>query len=160
MDRVFRLIVEEIKFADPDWSQRIALESLNVDSFAQAWFAERKQRDPFDWAEKNLQEVERNKREKHTVPWRYVILRLHEAVQEIVPHLNEHDHKRFSKGLARVFIDNYAAIPSESIRRLLALREAGIIHILALGEDYKMEINESRTVLKTEDNSYSFDVFY
>ncbi len=63
-------------------------------------FAERKQRDPFDWAEKNLQEVERNKREKHTVPWRYVILRLHEAVQEIVPHLNEHDHKRFSKGLA------------------------------------------------------------
>lgn len=58
-----------------------------------------------------------------------------------------------------VFIDNYAAIPSESIRRLLALREAGIIHILALGEDYKMEINESRTVLKTEDNSYSFDVF-
>lgn len=52
MDRVFRLIVEEIKFADPDWSQRIALESLNVDSFAQAWFAERKQRDPFDWAEK------------------------------------------------------------------------------------------------------------
>ena len=159
LDRVFRLIVEEIKFADPGWSQRIALESLNVDSFAQAWFAERKQRDPFDWAEKNLQEVERNKREKHTVPWRYVILRLHEAVQEIVPHLNEHDHKRFSKGLARVFIDNYAAIPSESIRRLLALREAGIIHILALGEDYEMEINESRTVLKTEDNSYSFDVF-
>lgn len=51
-DRVFRLIVEEIKFADPDWSQRIALESLNVDSFAQARFAERKQRDPFDWAEK------------------------------------------------------------------------------------------------------------
>lgn len=109
--------------------------------------------------QKKSREVERNKREKHTVPRRYVILRLHEAVQEIVPHLNEHDHKRFSKGLARVFIDNYAAIPSESIRRLLALREAGIIHILALGEDYKMEINESRTVLKTEDNSYSFDVF-
>ncbi|XNM56488.1 hypothetical protein ACLK1Z_09820 [Escherichia coli] len=41
----------------------------------------------------------------------------------------------------------------------MALREAGIIHILALGEDYEMEINESRTVLKTEDNGYSFDVF-
>lgn len=75
-----------------------------------------------------------------------------------MPHLNVHDHKRFSKGLARVFIDNYAAIPSESIRRLLALREAGIIHILALGEDYEMETNETHTVLKTADNSYSFDV--
>ncbi len=123
------------------------------------WFAERKQRDPFDWAEKISVKSNAINEKNILFPRRYVILRLHEAVQEIVPHLNEHDHKRFSKGLARVFIDNYAAIPSESIRRLLALREAGIIHILALGEDYKMEINESRTVLKTEDNSYSFDVF-
>ncbi|MGQ0415741.1 hypothetical protein ACT4UL_09430, partial [Bacillus sp. HC-TM] len=158
LDRVFRLIVEEIKFADPDWSQRIALESLNVDSFAQAWFAERKQRDPFDWAEKNLQEVERNKREKHTVPWRYVIQMWNNFLYGFMQAQNDITPGN-SKGLARVFIDNYAAIPSESIRRLLALREAGIIHILALGEDYKMEINESRTVLKTEDNSYSFDVF-
>ncbi|HDJ8495500.1 FAD-NAD(P)-binding protein [Escherichia sp. MOD1-EC6819] len=159
LDRVFKLIQQEINSADPDWSQRIALERLNVDTFAQTWFAERKQHDSFGWAEENLAEVEQHKRQKHTVPWRYVILRLHEAVQEIVPHLNEHDHKRFSKGLARVFIDNYAAIPSESIRRLLALREAGIIHILALGEDYEMENNETRTILKTADNSYSFDVF-
>lgn len=125
LDRVFKLIQQEISSADPDWSQRIALESLNVDTFAQAWFAERKQHDPFGWAEENLAEVEQNKREKHTVPWRYAILRLHEAVQEIVPHLNEHDHKRFSKGLARVFIDNYAAIPSESIRRLLPCARRG-----------------------------------
>lgn len=159
LERVFKLIVREIISADPDWSRHIAIESLNVDTFAQAWFADRKQHDPFAWAEKNLAEVERNKREKHTVPWRYVILRLHEAVQEIVPHLNEHDHKRFSKGLARVFIDNYAAIPSESIKRLLALREAGIIHILALGEEYDMEIDKPHTMLKTADNSYSFDVF-
>jgi hypothetical protein len=43
-------------------------------------------------------EVERNKREKYTVAWRYVILRLHEAVQEIVPHLDERDSQRFSAG--------------------------------------------------------------
>ncbi len=47
------------------------------------------------------------------VAWRYVILHLHESRTEIVPHLNEHDHKTVGvKGLARVFIDNYAAIPS------------------------------------------------
>lgn len=68
LDRVFKLIQQEISSADPDWSQRIALESLNVDTFAQAWFAERKQHDPFGWAEENLAEVEQNKREKHTVP--------------------------------------------------------------------------------------------
>jgi uncharacterized NAD(P)/FAD-binding protein YdhS len=47
------------------------------------------------------------------------VLRLHEVVQEIVPHLNERDRERFKQGLARVFIDNYAAIPPQSIRRLL-----------------------------------------
>jgi uncharacterized NAD(P)/FAD-binding protein YdhS len=52
---------------------------------------------------------------------------------EIVPHLNEKDSERFKMGLARVFIDNYAAIPPQSIRRLLALREAGILSILTLG---------------------------
>jgi uncharacterized NAD(P)/FAD-binding protein YdhS len=125
LDRVFRLMAEEIDRADPQWSAGIALPTLNADSFSDAWFRERHQHDPFHWAQANLMEVERNKREKYTVPWRYVILRLHEAVQEMVPHLDARDSQRFSDGLARVFIDNYAAIPSESIRRLLALREAG-----------------------------------
>ncbi len=39
----------------------------------------------------------------------------------------------------RVFIDNYAAIPPESIRRLLALHRAGILRILTLGEDYELQ---------------------
>ncbi|STV89124.1 acyl-CoA dehydrogenase [Klebsiella michiganensis] len=64
-----------------------------------------------------------------------------------MPHLNDHDRERFKNGLARVFIDCYAAIPSESIRRLLALREAGVITILALGHDYEMAVEQEKTVL-------------
>ncbi|STW06644.1 acyl-CoA dehydrogenase [Klebsiella grimontii] len=52
--------------------------------------------------------------------------------------------ERFKNGLARVFIDCYAAIPSESIRRLLALREAGVISILALGHGYEMAVEEEK----------------
>ncbi len=159
LDRVFSLMVKEIELADPAWSEYISLNTLDADSFAQAWFADRKKNDPFHWAEANLYEVERNKRDRHTVPWRYTILRLHEAVQEIVPHLNEQDGKRFDSGLARVFIDNYAAIPSQSIRRLLALREAGIISILELGTNYEMEVKENQTVIFAHENRYEFDVF-
>jgi uncharacterized NAD(P)/FAD-binding protein YdhS len=78
------------------------------------------------------------------VAWRYTVLRLHEVVQEIVPHLNEQDRERFKQGLARVFIDNYAAIPPQSIRRLLALREAGIISVAALGDDYTLDVGSDR----------------
>lgn len=159
LDRVFNLMIEEIEQADPAWSERISLNTLDADSFAKAWFADRKQNNPFSWAKSNLVEVERNKRDKRTVLWRYAILRLHEAVQEIVPHLNEEDSKRFDAGLARVFIDNYAAIPSQSIRRLLALREAGIISILALGQDYELDVKEHQTVITAQGNKYEFDVF-
>lgn len=153
------LIAKEIELADPVWSKEVALSSLNADSFTDVWFAARKKHDPFRWAAANLEEVERNKREKHTVAWRYAILRLHEAVQEIVPWLDEKDRERFNNGLARVFIDNYAAIPSQSIRRLLALREAGILNIRALGQDYQLEQKEKMTVIRAQGETYKFDVF-
>lgn len=159
LDRVFGLMMEEIERADSTWSERISLNTLDADSFANTWFSDRKENNPFSWAEANLQEVERNKRDKRTVLWRYAILRLHEAVQEIVPHLNEQDSKRFDAGLARVFIDNYAAIPSQSIRRLLALREAGIISILTLGQDYELDVKEHQTVIAAQGDRYEFDVF-
>lgn len=159
LDRVFSLMIEEIGQADPAWSERVALDTLDADSFAKTWFSGRKKNNPFSWAQSNLLEVEHNKRDKRTVLWRYAILRLHEAVQDIVPHLNEEDSKRFNAGLARVFIDNYAAIPSQSIRRLLALREAGIISILALGHDYELDVKEHQTVIAAQGNRYEFDVF-
>ncbi|MBM3070877.1 FAD-NAD(P)-binding protein [Enterobacter sp. RHBSTW-00994] len=159
LDRIFALMVEEIALADPVWSEAISLHTLDADTVREAWFAERKKHDPFLWAEENLHEVEQNKRSRRTVAWRYAVLRLHEVVQDSVPYLNERDKERFRNGLARVFIDNYAAIPSQSIRRLLALREAGIISVLALGDDYELDIKDDSTVITTRDNTWEFDVF-
>ncbi|MCU6671320.1 FAD-NAD(P)-binding protein [Enterobacteriaceae bacterium H4N4] len=159
LERIFQLMVAELQHADPAWSDAIALHTLTADTLREAWFADREKHGPFRWAVSNLDEVERNKRDKRTVPWRYTILRLHEAVEKIVPHLNEQDRERFNAGLARVFIDNYAAIPSRSIRRLLALREAGVISILTLGADYEMALKTDRTVINAQGNSWSFDTF-
>lgn len=159
LDRIFSLMVKELELADPAWCEKIALRNHNADSLRDAWFEDRKLHGPFTWAEENLIEVERNKRERRTVAWRYAVLRLHEVVQEIVPHLNEEDRERFKQGLARVFIDNYAAIPPQSIRRLLALREAGIISVAALGDDYTLDTGSDRTVITTKETVYRFDVF-
>jgi len=159
LDRTFALIAGEIGKADPVWSNRVSLLTLNADSFANAYFADRQKHDAFRWAQYNLNEVERNKRDKRTIPWRYAILRLHEAVEEIVPHLNEQDRQRFDAGLSRVFVDNYAAIPSQSIRRLLALRKAGLIEVLELGQKYEMDIGDNHTVITIGDDKWSFDVF-
>lgn len=159
LDRIFQLIVKQLQDSAPNWSQQIGLENLTADTFSTAYFADRIRHDPFDWAKLNLLEVERNKQQQHTVAWRYTLLRLHEIIEELVPHLDERDRERFKRGLARVFIDNYAAIPSESIRRLLALHDAGLIAILALGADYERQNEGDTTVIYHNNQRSEFDVF-
>lgn len=159
LDRIFQLIAQQLQNAAPGWCQQVALATLNADTFPEVYFTDRLKHDPFDWARRNLVEVERNKQEQHTVVWRYTLLRLHEVIEEIIPHLDTCDEKRFRRGLARVFIDNYAAIPSESVRRLLALHDAGLIEILALGADYERTNEQEMTVIYHHGQRIEFDVF-
>jgi uncharacterized NAD(P)/FAD-binding protein YdhS len=159
LEAVFELFRAELTAADPAYAARIGLERLSVDSFAEAYFAERLAADPFRWAEDNLREVEANKAAQRTVAWRYAILRMHEEVELLVPSFSEADRDRFAAGLKRVFIDNYAAVPPESIRRLLALRDAGVLQVRALGEDYVLEIGAVETRIAAEGMEYRFDVF-
>ncbi|MBQ1204099.1 MAG: FAD/NAD(P)-binding protein, partial [Loktanella sp.] len=60
LDAMFALLQQEIIRADPAYSDRIGLAGLTADTFAQAYFATRRQHDPFRWARKNLAEVEKN----------------------------------------------------------------------------------------------------
>lgn len=159
LDAVFSLFRDELAEADPAYANKIGLAHLTADSFAEAYFAEREKTDPFRWARKNLDEVLRNKEQRVTVPWRYAILRMHEPVETIVPDFSEEDRARFDSGLKRVFVDNYAAVPPESIRRLLALREAGVLNILTLSDDYELVRGNTRTTVSSAEDSHDFDVF-
>ena len=117
LDRIFALMVKELELADPRWCQAIALGTLNADTLRDARFEDRKS----TVLSPGRSESERSgaqQARKRTVARRYTVLRLHEVVQAIVPSLNEHDRERFKSGLERVFIDNYAAIPPQSIRRV------------------------------------------
>lgn len=159
LDAVFDLFRAEITAADPGYAAHVGLPELTADSFAAAYFADRLARDPFGWARENLAEVERDRAARRTVGWRYAILRMHETVEAVLAQLPEDDRARFDAGLKRVFIDNYAAVPPESIRRLLALRDAGALQVAALGEDYDLEIGEAGTVIRAKGRELAFDVF-
>lgn len=159
LDRLFDLVRQEIEANDPAWACSVSLATLDADSFADAYFARRSDHDPFRWAVYNLREVERNKRDQRTVAWRYTILRLHEAIEEAVPGFTEADRGRFDAGLSRVFVDNYAAVPSESIRRLLALRAANVIEVLELGPDYDMSVEDGCTTIVANGQTIRFGIF-
>jgi hypothetical protein len=134
---------------------------LGVETLAPAYFAAREAADPFVWAASNLAEAEQNKANRYTVQWRYAILRMHEVIAQAVPYLNEEDLGRFHKKFKTVFVDDYATVPHQSIRRLLALRRAGKLDILKLGNDYEISTDgvEQGAFVRHDEDELTFDAF-
>jgi uncharacterized NAD(P)/FAD-binding protein YdhS len=158
LDRVMSLFKAQLETSDPEWSRGIGLSRLDVDSFPPAYFAPRANSEPFSWARANLREVMANRTLSHTVPWRYAILRMHEIMEGAVVHFGVEDRKRFDRGMKRMFVDNYAAIPPQSVQRLLALHEAGVLTIERLGDDYEVDSSGQSHCVKTAAAALEFDV--
>ena len=140
LDRLFALFMRQMQNPGPSCPTVGA--DTTADTFAEHYFRPRAEADPIDWARKNLHESEHNRERRHTVAWRYAILRMHEPFERAVASFDEADHARFTSGLKRVFVDNYAAIPPASVRRILALSDAGCLEILRLGDDYTLSSAE------------------
>ncbi len=158
LDRLWTLFAREMAAADPGYAALIGIAELSPEGFAKAYFAPRLEIDPFVWAEANLVQVDRNAAARRTVGWRYAILRMHEPMETMVPYLDETDRARFD-ALKRVFVDNYAAVPPQSIRRLLALHRAGVLDVLRLGEDYGLDRDGGVTRVRAADGGeHRFDV--
>ena len=161
LDDIFEMFKRELAACDPDYAGKIGLSLLTVDTVASAYFAEREAVSPFIWAASNLAEAEQNKLNRYTVEWRYAILRMHEVIARAIPYLDETDLDRFHKKLKTVFVDDYATVPHQSIQRLLALRRAGKLDILKLGNEYVIStegIKKGAVVLYGE-NKVAFDAF-
>jgi uncharacterized NAD(P)/FAD-binding protein YdhS len=129
---LFDLIKAEIGIADPGYAGSIGLEGLTPELFAEVYFARRLGKDQFALAAANLAEVRENLARQHTVPWRYTILRLHEALSPLVPLMTPEQRMQFNNVLKPVFVDNYAAVPPRTIARLLALHAAGVLEVRAV----------------------------
>ena len=161
LDNVFDLFKQELVACDPDYSAKIGLAATSVETFASAYFADREAADPFTWAALNLAEAEKNKKDRYTVAWRYAILRMHEVIARSVPYLNEGDLRRFHQSLKSIFIDDYATVPAQSIQRVLALRRAGKLDILRLGDSYKLDTEgvQNGAKLLFQGAQIAFDAF-
>jgi len=132
LDAAFELFRQELTQADSDYAEALGPPAQTLEEFCDAYFEKRAQADPFVWAQHNLEESVRNAGLKFTVKWRYAILRMHEVFGLLAPHLSDLDFTRFNDTLKTVFVDNYATVPHESIRRLLALHGAGKLVVTKL----------------------------
>ncbi len=138
LDRSYDLFCKELAAVDPDYAAKVGIAALAIEDFADQYFKDRLDANPWLWAQTNLAEVRTNYERKHTVPWRYAILRMHEVLALIVPHLDSDALDRFNQYLKPVFVDEYATVPHLSIERLLALHRSGHLDVAALGTRYKI----------------------
>ncbi|WP_313336551.1 FAD/NAD(P)-binding protein [Sphingobium yanoikuyae] len=156
--RAYALFRQELQEADPDYAKRIMLADLAPEQFSDRYFGERANVDPFEWAATNLAEAKRNFAKEVTVPWRYAILRMHEVMALIVPHLDEDELERFDRFLKPIFIDDYATVPHLSIERLIALHQAKKLDVKALGENYRIDSHRAdsgvHVLIDGEDHHY------
>jgi len=161
LDQAFALFKAELAAADLVYAEQIGLAELTLEDFCDRYFGDRITADAFTWAEANLAEAERNYTDHVTVPWRYAILRMHEVMALIVPHLDDADFERFSHYFKPVFVDDYATVPHESIKRLLALHAAGELEVIAIGSDYRIDSHRSEggAVLHYDGKHQHFPVF-
>lgn len=138
LDRLFALFALALETHDPEWSKAIGLSDATVDDFGDRYFAARVSTDPWNYARQNLENVKKWQNNHKTPAWRLVILKAHEVFATVIPRLLPVDLARLHNGLKRVFTDNYAAVPHLSIERILALNAAGILNVVALGNNYEM----------------------
>ncbi|TPG52244.1 FAD-dependent oxidoreductase [Sphingomonas glacialis] len=161
LEQSYALFKQELQNADPDYSQRVGLADLVLEDFADRYFAERMAADPFVWAEANLAEARANYDAQRTVPWRYAILRMHEVLALIAPHLEAEALDRFNRFLKPVFVDEYATVPHVSIERLLALHRADCLSVIALGENCRIDTHgaEAGATLIRDGKRHHFPTF-
>lgn len=161
LDRCYDLFRAEPTAADPGHSEKVGLSELSLEDFAERYFADRVASDSFQRAVANLAEARENFAREYTVPWRYAILRMHEVLGLIVPHLEEEALKRFNRYLKPVFVDEYATVPHLSIERLLALHRAGHLSVIALGEDHRIDTRgmEAGAVVSIDGERRHFPAF-
>jgi uncharacterized NAD(P)/FAD-binding protein YdhS len=139
LDAAFELFREELVRADPDYSADLNLQAQTLEGFCDAYFEKRTRADPFKWARRDLEEAVSNAQRKVTVKWRYAILRMHEVFAQVAPHLSDVDYTRFTESLKGVFVDNYATVPHDSVRRLMALHEAGKLTVRSLDRGARVD---------------------
>ncbi|MCV3764738.1 FAD/NAD(P)-binding protein [Rhizobium sp. TRM95796] len=161
LDAVFDLFKRELAACDPAYAAAIGLSLQTVETIGAAYFGARESSDPFVWAAMNLAEAEANKANRHVVEWRYAILRMHEVIAKAIPHLHDQDLDRFHKYFKTLFVDDYATVPHDSIRRLLALRRAGKLTVIALGDESEIDnaTVECGAVVAVGEEKLAFDAF-
>ncbi len=158
LDRVFALLCAELDASDPEYLASFAPSAKTVEGFAPAYFERRCELGGLRAVKRDFAQVRESLEQKQTIPHRYALLRGHAVFDLALRELSKNDYSRFLEYLMPVFGDCYAAVPHLSLARVIALYDAGVLELLATGEDSLFtKRNDGSIEVETEDGPIRFD---
>lgn len=135
-----------------------SVHARTVDGFADAYFQHRERLGGLRALRETLRQSIASIEDKQTQHHRYALLRGHESFEPILEHLDDDDWQTLSSKLLSVIGDCCAAVPHVSVRRILALYDAGVLDIIHAGPDGSFsDAGDRGVIVSTIDGDIRFD---
>ena len=126
-----RNFLDELEEDDPAFYQQI--KSLSLEEFIGSMLELRGKEDAFELLKKEYVEAETSIRNEESVYWKEVLAKLSYAMNYPAKHLSAEDMIRVKKNLMPLISLVIAFVPQNSCRELIALHEAGLAELVAVG---------------------------
>jgi len=126
-----------IKEKDPKFYEQI--KDMNLEQFVAAMLELREQLDPFELLKIEYAEAEASIRNKESIYWKEMLGVLSFTLNYPAKYLSAEDMQRLRQSLMPLISIVIAYIPQSSSEELLALHDAGLLDLIPVGDDGKVE---------------------
>jgi hypothetical protein len=161
LDFLFEKNFKELFFdKNPEFYQRI--KELNIEQFVALMMDLREHLDPFQLLRAEYIEAEKSIKRKESVYWKEMLAVLSFAMNYPAKYLTAEDMLRLNNVLMPLISIVIAFVPQSSCNELLALHDAGVIDMIAVGEKSYVEPNSNGNIVYhyTDENNKQKAIAY
>ena len=146
LDFVFEKDFKEIFRAnDPESYEQI--KDMDIETFVDTMMELRERLEPFQLFKAEYAEAEKSIKRKQSIYWKEMLAVLSFAMNYPAKYFSAEDMQRLQKVLMPLISIVIAFVPQKSVEEMLALNEAGILDVVSVGEDSRIEIQEEGGVI-------------
>ncbi|SDK00582.1 FAD/NAD(P)-binding protein [Flavobacterium noncentrifugens] len=138
------------------------VKDLDIEAFVDEMMELREKLDPFQLFKAEYQQAEKSIKRHESVYWKEMLAILSFAMNYPAKHLSAEDMQRLHKVLLPLISIVIAFVPQSSCLELLALHEAGVLDIIAVGPDGEAEPQKEGGIVYhyTDESGESQSVFF
>ncbi|MES2514468.1 MAG: FAD/NAD(P)-binding protein [Bacteroidota bacterium] len=141
LDFVFEKAFKEV-FKDKDPEFYLRIKHMNIESFVEEMMELRERLAPFVLFLAEFKEAEKSIRRHESIYWKEMLAVLSFSMNYPAKHFSAEDMQRLQHSLGHLISIVIAFVPQTSAKELLALHAAGVLDIVAVGSDSRVEVEE------------------